>query len=325
MKRVISCILALVLVLGCSLASAEGGILMCIGCTVNGLSSLSFAVPTTYTAIVKEGITVAGWKLNGEFVEGQKDNFLVFTADGNTVVEAVPVGETEIYDPEAEERGEAPSVPTLPAGPIHVKAIGAHLQYIDENGLPGGESVTEMDFTDAYTNPLTGKMGLPGIGEFRVTADKPHQSDIAYWVLNGIRYDFCNTVKFMNIENLREDLTIEVVYKKAESTTLKSLDSIRKNRTGDKLMVSCEDAKMSLVKGSTTGGGYFTEFDFTADYKNPATGGTDPGGQITVKVIANKKTVEFWEFNSAKLTFNTDTITHFFVRNLDCSMTYKPN
>lgn len=324
MKRFISIILTLVL-MSCCCAAAEGGILMCIGCTVNGMSSLSFVVPTTYTAIVKDGVTVSGWKVNGKFVEGQKDSFLVFTADGNTVVEAVAAGENETYDPDEDAASEKSAAPTLPAGPVHVKAIGAHLQYIDKNGNPGGESVTEIDFADAYTNPLTGEMGLPGIGEFRVTADKPHQGDIDYWVLNGVRYDFCNTVRYMNVENLREDLTIEVVYKKAASTTQNSLDSIRKNRTGGKLTVSCEDARMSMVKGSTASGGYFTEFDFTSDYRNPATNANEPGGQISLKVIANKKTVRSWEFGSAILTFSTDSITHFFVRNLDCSMTYKPN
>lgn len=317
MKRISAIFLVLALLLSCGIASAEGGILMCINCTVNGMSTMRFAAPTIYTALVNEGQTVSAWKINGAVVEGQTDGFLVFTADGDTVVEAVLAGETPVYEPE--EVITVKSAPTLNAGPVRIKAVGAHLQYIDESGNPGGESVTELDFTDAYVNPLTGKTCLPGVAEFRVTADKPHSSDIDYWVIGGVRYDFCNTVRYITVTNLTEDMTFEVVYKKEDSKTLSKERSTEGNCT-----VRSENAKMAFVKGSTASGGYFTEFDFTGGYTNKATGESEKGGRISVKVIANSGSkVKVWQFGSAFFRMSTDSITHFTVKGLNRSMTYK--
>lgn len=317
MKRVSAILLVLALLLCSGFAFAEGGILMCINCTVNGMTTMRFAAPTIYTAIAQEGMTVSAWKINGAVLEGQSGEFLVFTADGDTVVEAVPAGETPVYEPE--EVITVTSAPTLNAGPVRITAVGAHLQYIDESGNPGGESVTELDFTDAYVNPLTGKTCLPGVAEFRVTADKPHQSDIDYWVIGGVRYDFCNTVRYITVTNLTEDMTFEVVYKKESAKTLSGERASEGNCT-----VRSENAKMAFVKGSTASGGYFTEFDFTSGYTNKATGESEKGGQISVKVIANNSSrVKVWQFGNASFRMSTDSITHFIARGLNRSMTYK--
>ena len=330
MKRLTALFLALVLLLGCGFAAAEGGLIMCFNCTVNGASSLNFDAPGTFTAIaaLQEGQSVSGWKLNGKFLEGETNLFLFFNADGNTVLEAVLTGSSGSPAPVTEPAAEPNQEPAaVPARPVHVKAIGAHLQYLDAKGNAAGDSCTEMLFDETWQNPVTHQAGTPCVGEFRVTADKPHQADIAYWVLNGVRYDFVNTVKFITVTELKYDLTIEVVYKNAASQTIKTPDAIQSARTGETLLARCLNAKMGFVSGtSATGGGYFTEFDFTEDYTNKASKQTEKGGRITLKVIADMpKTVDYWLFNEAKLVFNTDTITHFFVRDLDASMIYIPN
>lgn len=331
MKRLTALFLALVLLLGCGFAEAGGGLIMCFNCTVNGMSSLTFDKPGTFTAIaaVQEGQSVSGWKLNGKLLEGETYPFLVFNADGNTVLEAVLTdGSGSPAPATVSAAAESTAAPAeKPASPVHVKAIGAHLQYLDAKGNAAGDSCTEMVFDETWQNPVTGQAGTPCVGEFRVTADRPHQADIAYWVLNGVRYDFVNTVKFITVTELKYDLTIEVVYKNAASQTIKTPDAIQSARTGETLLVRCLNAKMGFVSGtSTTGGGYFTEFDFTEDYTNKASNQTEKGGRITLKVIADMpKIVDYWLFNEAKLVFNTNTIICFFVRDLDASMIYIPN
>ena len=73
-------------------------------------------------------------------------------------------------------------------------------------------------------------------------------------------------------------------------------------------------------------GGSFTEFDFTDDFTNNATGETEQGGRVTVRVAASipeGKLVTYWRFNGARLNFNSD-VTSFVVENLAESMLYQP-
>ena len=310
MKKILCALLALTLILS-GIAMAEDGIVICLDCSVNGQTSVSFNGTATMTAIasVPEGQTLTGWALNGSTVEGENNMWLVFEASGNTVVQAL------LSSGEAEP--ENPTNPVLPAEPdepdepeeedvITVKAVGAHLQKLNAAEMAEGESMTEMTFE--------------GKAAFRVTSDDPHQSKIDYWVINGVRYDFINTVKFLTVTDLSYDMLIECVYKKGTSRTLNSAAG-----EADKLVVSCENAKMAHVKGTSgTAGGYFTEFDFTNEYKNAASGKTVPGGKITVKVTSTGSSrVMGWEFNKAKLRFSSE-IRAFFVRDLNACMHYKP-
>lgn len=328
MKRFVCLILVLILILSFT-AFGEGGILMCINCTVNGMSSLSFPVPNTYTAIalLSEGQKVKGWKLNGELVPGFTDNFFVFNANGNTVVEAL-LNDDAVKPQETGKQDDPAAVSTVirKSDTVIVKAVGASLQYLDDNGKGAGDAHSKIDFTNAYVNPVTGKDAPAKCADFLVTADNPHSSAIDYWVLNGVRYDFVNTVRYITVTGLTEDLTIEVVYKNGDSETLKSDSEIQAAKTGEKLIVSCENAKLRFAKGNgSASGDAFTEFDFTDSYVNKSSGKTVQGGSIALKVSANLSKVAYWELNGAKFTFSTDTITYFIVKNLDCPMKYVPH
>ena len=326
MKRAGSICLILLLLMT-SFAFCEGGIIMCYNCTVNGLSTLSFPVSASFTAVatLSEGQQITGWKLNGEVVDGEVSESFVFTANGTTVIEALIDG-----DPG---KTNAPADPDAAKKPVRkqsnttiVQAYGATLQYLDAKGNGAGETYTELDFSEVYTNPVTGEECPARQAAFKVTADSPHSSTIDYWVIDGVRYDFVNTVKYITVTGLTEDMTIEVVYKKGSSQTLKSENKIQEMRTSEELIVSCENAKMRHVKNaSATAGDAFTEFDFTQSYTNKATGKTEKGGAVTVKVSANLSKVDYWEFGTAKLVFSNNAVTYFFARNLDRSMKYVPH
>ena len=320
MKKTAALLLAFILVLS-TCALAQSCTIICLNCSVNGNTALNFDSPATYTAIAALGAgqSVSAWRLNGETVEGETNPWLVFRADGNTVVEAV------ISEGSAPVPAQNTSAPVLNAPAanqsVKVTAVGCTLQYLDGSSTGRGETYTELDFTKEYKNPLTGQRGKAGVGEFKVTADNPHASSIAYWVINGVRYDFVNTVKFITVTDLTYDMTIECVYKNGTAATLDESAG-----TGDELIVSCENAKMAHVKGtSSTGGAYFTEFDFSKEYKNAATGMLMPGGRIDVKVTGSGNgKIRYWEFNKAKLVFSSEVV-YFFARGLNAKMHYVPH
>lgn len=296
MKKILSVLMIICLLAAGTAAFAENSVVICIGCKVNGKTSMNFDGSITLTAIADKA-EVTGWKVNGAFIEGEKNMWLIFDANGNTVVEAV-YGDDEASEVSAVGTGKQ----TDNNGKVTVKAVGATLEKLcDAEGTS-----TELTFN--------------GAAEFKATADNPHSSSIDYWVINGVKYEFPATVKYITVTELTWDMTIECVYKKASSSTLSGAAG-----TGDDLIVSCESAKLSHIKGtSSAGGAAFTEFDFSKDYTNKATGKTEKAGKVTVKVSANFNNVDYWEFNEAHLKFSSN-INHFFVRDLNAKMHYVPH
>ena len=298
MKKILSMIMVLCLLATGMAALAEQSVVICMGCTVNGKTSVSFEGSITLTAIA-DMADVAGWKVNGTIVEGEKNQWLIFDASGNTVVEAVYRDDeaSEVIASEAAE-SKQPEIDRI----VTVKTVGATLEKLsDAEG-----SSTELRFN--------------GKAKFKVTADNPHSSNIAYWVINGVRYDFPVAVKAITVSELAGDMTIECVYRKSTSTTLSGTVG-----RGDNLIVSCENAKMRHIKGTASAkGDSFTEFDFSKDYINKATGAAEKAGKVTVRVSANFDRVDYWEFNEAHLTFSTN-INSFFVRDLNAKMHYVPH
>ena len=332
MKKLLSFFLILCL-LAASCAIAEQYTVLCLNCTVNGQTSVQFEGVAVYTAIAApgEGQKVTQWRLNGMPVEGAQEFYLTFTANGNTVVEAV-IGSagasTETPVAAATAAPAAAPEAEKPKNEVKVKAIGATIQYLNASGIGSGSTYTSVDFTDDWKNPVTGRTEAGGVGACKITADNPHSSSIDYWVIDGVRYYFSNTVKSLNITNLTQSMTIECVYKGKRSTTLGVSSYMKKPAAGERLIVQCGNAKMRHVKNTSTNDAtIFTEFDFTDTYVNEASGAKVKGGTIDLKVTANiadakaGTKVKSWEIDGAKIIFSTD-ITYMVVQGLNTSKTY---
>ena len=310
MKKVLCFILA-VLLLVPALAAAESGTLMCLGCKVNGETVMNIDGPVVLTAIA-DAPAVSAWKVNGTVVEGENNIFLIFTADGNTVVEAV-AGDA------ASAAAQTPAAQEASARPVVIKAVGATLQLLDTDGNPGGEKVTELDFTNGLENPVSGDTEPAGFASFRVTADDPHNGKIAYWIINGTKFTFNNTVKYITVLGLAESMTFEVVYNYSSPTTMWQYPE-----ADGRLIASVQNAKMRFVNGSQTGGENMSELDFTDSYKNAASGEVCPGGKVNLKVYfdgSETTIVQYWQINGAVFLFNSE-IRAMYLRDLGQSMDF---
>lgn len=329
MKKLLSFLLIICL-LAVSCAIAEQYTVLCLNCTVNGQTSVQFEGVAVYTAIAApgEGQKVTQWRLNGVPVEGTQEFYLTFTANGNTVVEAVIEGAGESSETPAAAATAAASETEKPKNEVKVKTIGAGIQYLDTYGVGKGGSYTELDFTNDWKNAVTGTTEAGGVGACKITADRPSSSAIDYWVIDGVRYYFGSTVKSLNITNLTQSMTVECVYKGAKSKTLGVKAYMRQPAAGEKLLVQCGNAKMRHVKNTSTNDAtVFTEFDFTAPYVNEASGKKVDGGSIDFKITANLANakpgtkVKSWEIDGAKIIFSTD-ISYMVVQGLNTSKTY---
>lgn len=332
MKKALSVLLLFCMLAACC-AFAEQNTVICLHCTVNGQVIVEFEGNAVFTAIAEsgEGQAVSQWRLNGVPVEGAHEFYLTFTANGSTVVEAVLASAGQNADtPTAGAAAEPTAAPEAekPKPEVKVKAIGASIQYLDAYGVGKGGSYTELDFTNDWKNAVTGKTEAGGVGACKITADRPSSSAIDYWVIDGVRYYFGNTVKSLNITNLTQSMTVECVYKGKKSTTLGVASYMKQPAEGERLIVQCGNAKMRHVKNtSTNNAAVFTEFDFTEPYVNEASGKKVSGGSIDFKItanLANAKSgtkVKSWEIDGAKIIFSTD-VSYMVVQGLNTSKTY---
>ena len=150
----------------------------------------------------------------------------------------------------------------------------------------------------------------------------------AYWVIDGIRYDFEPEVPTtITLDNVWEGMTFEAVQKNGQSLTLLSPEDIQLGRTGEALLAEGIHAKLCHLTAKGNGaGGWMDEFDFTDDYTNRATKKKEQGGQVTLRVrstLPTNKKIAYWLFNDAEVRFNNN-VTSFVVRTLNVSMTYEP-
>ena len=190
-------------------------------------------------------------------------------------------------------------------GSITIQAVGCTVGYAS-----GGGAYSEI----SYDTPVMLKI---------TAAKKP-----AYWVINGIRYDFEPYIpSSFTLDNAWESMTIEAVMKNQQSSTLLSSDDIQAARTGDRLVVQTVRAKLCHLNAKDYGaGGWITSFDFTDDFTNRATKKNEQGGRVTIRVqavIPSGKKISYWLFDDAKLDFNTN-VTQFIVRDLNVSKLYEP-
>ena len=209
-----------------------------------------------------------------------------------------------------------------------LRTIGCVIHFVDKDGNIKGDSFTELNFGEEYYNTLTCKTVTDGSVDVRISAEIPKGQKVACWIINGAKYTFNTEVKSFTLREVPYGMTIEAVF--SNSTTAQTLPSeaeIQQQRTGETLVVETKSARMSHVDAKhKASGGTFTEFDFTDDFTNNATGETEQGGRVTVRVAASipeGKLVTYWRFSGARLNFNSD-VSSFVVENLAESMLYQP-
>ena len=201
-----------------------------------------------------------------------------------------------------------------PSAPMTLRAVNAVIQRANSKNKAEGAEMTEAQVT-AEDNMI-------------ITAKVPRGKKIDYWVINGVHYNFMRTVTALRVTAFDRSWTFEVVFKKSESETLHTPGDIQAERTGETLLCKTVNAEFCHLKNETKGGGgWITEFDFTEDYSNRATGEMEPGGQLTAKVravIPKNKRVVGWKFDETEIYNIGTTFTQFVVNSLDTSMTYEP-
>ena len=235
--------------------------------------------------------------------------YLTRTAPGGTV--SVEVEATTAPTPTPEPVVEEVD---LDDGLYDITVTGGYIQRANaKNNKAEGEKMTEITVT-ADDNII-------------IAAEIPKGKKIDYWVINGIRYDFDHVPKNFRLTHADHDWDFEIVYTKSSAQTLLTEEQIQAARSGEQLIIKAVDAEICHIKSGTKGaGGWITEFEFTEDYQNRATGKQEKGGQITAKVRAishkNKK-VSGWKFNETELYPSTE-ITYLVPHMLNTSMTYEP-
>ena len=204
------------------------------------------------------------------------------------------------------------ALPTDGDGDTSIQVFNAYIEYLDVQSGQYSEVLYD------YDQPR-------GV---RITANLPGGKKAAYWVIDGIRYDFEPDVpKSFTLENVQDSMIIEAVAANGQSTTLLSPSEIQSMRTEDQLLVSAVHSKLCHIKGTKTGaGGWLNNFDFTDDYTNRATKKREDGGQVTIRVratIPSGKKIQYWLFDDVKIDFSTN-VTQFIARTLNVSKTYEP-
>lgn len=199
---------------------------------------------------------------------------------------------------------------------IEIKAVGAYIQLADPDGKGYGTK---------YSSVI-----LDGSDDLFVCADIPKGKKIDYWVINGVKYEFNDTVKYFVLKNADQSFTFECVFTKAKSSTRLSAQEIQEARTGERLEVFTVNSQLCHLKKPESGrngaGGWITYFDFTEDYQNRANGNWEDGGQVTIQVktdIPKNQRLKGWKFDESEFYFNKP-INTFFVRTLNTTITYEP-
>ncbi len=214
----------------------------------------------------------------------------------------------------------ATDAPKLPEGTYALTAVGALIKHAGTKEA----GVTSMTVTKE--------------DNVTFTAQIPKNAKITYWVINGVRYDFLKTVRILRMTKFDSSYTVEVVYSSTQPQTLLSPEAIQGGRTGETLEVTTKNCRISHVKGDfKPAGSWMRSFDFTTDYTNKASGNSEKGGQLSIRVradntgsqkapagtVVTKKTIRGWRFNQTEVFPNVE-VTAFNVRTLNVSMYYEP-
>lgn len=276
-----------------------------IHCTVNGQEKALIQGDTLLTCVAEEidGYVFDHWDVNGE-ADYDFGSTATFIASEAAVIRAC-YHERKV-----------------------VRAVNCYLQLLTKKNNASGTKYTEFDFEDPYYNPVTKEHHGGGTIDFYVTAVIPRKGEVDYWLINGVKYQFCenNVTKFRVLE-LDEATTIEVVFKGADPSYGQSHDSRFEELVyqAPHLMrcINCWGQFMNN-SGSPSGKTYM-EFDFDQPYTNPVTMKKLPGGLLDIFIatkIPRGCTVDTWYINNVKYQF-PQTVSRFRVMGLDEATTYE--
>ena len=357
-KRIVCMVLMALMLLGGALA--ESFTVTCTGCTVEGLTQVSFEDRSVFMAVADDFDDVVGWKINGVPVQSESPYYIRFAADADIRIEALYTAETPKDDAanqgqenKEEKGGEQPKengntrpekndtqpevtptpTPVKNKKPVVVRAVGAKLQYLGKDGKGAGDKYEEIDFTNDYLNPVADRNCEGGIAQFKVVANFPHGSGIDYWVINGARYYFYGEKMptAITVGNLRESMTIEVVYKidgkRSASQTALTKEELKASKTGETKIVRVANGNLALVeKTFSRVGKAVKELDFTDDYTEPQTRKKFDGGYCNINIRAGVdkqmlQEVRYWKFDDVSMVFDKHQDT-FSVFGLTHSITY---
>ncbi len=180
---------------------------------------------------------------------------------------------------------------------------------------------------NGYAVSVTGGT-VTGDGEtLTVNAEIPEGKQVAYWVFNGVRYDFLEDVSSVRVEKADRAWDIEIVYTDSDAKTLLTPEEIQAMRTGETLVVRGVKAELSHVDAAgNPANDWRKQFTFTKDYQNQKTRYKEPGGQISVRIRAVVPWDQFvigWKFDETEF-YPDASIRQLVVRSLNTPMTYEP-
>ncbi|MBR5093470.1 MAG: hypothetical protein IK095_00110 [Oscillospiraceae bacterium] len=95
---------------------------------------------------------------------------------------------------------------------LNVSCDGCYLQFLDDNGTPGGPMYQKVYFEDKYVVPVTGNEHAGGNISCHISAKVPQGMKVDYWVINGTALRFDQNVLGFTLIGLTKTLEIQVVY-----------------------------------------------------------------------------------------------------------------
>lgn len=214
-----------------------------VNATINGetKAEITDAAEFTAEAILKDGMVVDHWTLNGEAQADTKANTFTFKAAPSTIAEPV-------FRPEKK-----------------VTTINAEMYFLDEDGDADGDAFTEFVFEEDYVNPLTEETVPGGTVDVMLKAVVPKEHSVDYWLINGVTYD--HALDSIVVKNLDEATTYEVVLKKDKYYTVTCTNCSYKNKKSAKVKAGTK----ITVDGSTSSIGWYevngSHYSDTTNYK----------------------------------------------------------
>ncbi len=277
-----------------------------IHCTINGETQ----VPITGETLLEceadeiEGFVFDHWEINGEpdYESGASASFI---ADSACVIQAY-YHERKV-----------------------LRTVNCFFQLLTKSNNASGTKYTEFDFEEAYYSPVTRSYCPAGYLSCYVTSVIPRKAEIAYWLINGVKYEFPdNKVVKFRLVDLNEATTIEPVFKGVSPTNqyARPFAARELEKQEPKVMkcINCWGRFMN-ASGSPAGQDYL-EFDFEKNYTNPVTRKKLPGGKLDIYISSKLPKgciVDTWIINDVKYQFAGNAVLKFRVTGLDEATTYE--
>ncbi len=275
----------------------SGDLVLALHSTIDGETSLftDGATELVATAVIPEGMAVDYWELNGEpYYEDMEDTFL-FTAQGNTVVDAK-------LRPERK-----------------VAAINAEMQFLDEKNKPKGDAFTEFVFEEDYENPVT-KEAMPG-GWITVNVEAviPRGYDVDYWLINGVPYYYSRTVRSFKVYDLNEATEYEVVLKKESAPSSTPKPTPKPTQAPIYYEPDPESTPNSTPEPVTYYSVSCTFCTFSGGGYSGASSGSVPAGTV-ITVTSSYGGTDVWYWDGSYTDFSSVSVKSFsYTVNSDCT------